>query len=197
MKLTLIDRNPAVVSALLQAFTPHPEVEVIHGSFEEHMTRFDAFVTAGNGYGLMDGGIDQAVWNYFGPDTQERVQRLIRGYFGGFLPVGMALPLHVGQPGTDRDKLLIYAPTMPSPGNVAGSAFAYMAMLGTLKAAERTAHADAVLCTGGLCVATGQMPPAVSAGQMALAYRHFLAPPVLPDWPAVQQHVATVMAAGR
>jgi O-acetyl-ADP-ribose deacetylase (regulator of RNase III) len=54
----------------------------VNGRFEE-LEEFDCMVSAANSFGLMDGGVDLAIFCYFGVELMDRVQeRIIRGYLG-------------------------------------------------------------------------------------------------------------------
>jgi O-acetyl-ADP-ribose deacetylase (regulator of RNase III) len=51
-------------------------VSVVNGYFEE-LTEYDCMVSAGNSFGLMDGGVDLAIARYFGLELMDRVQDYI------------------------------------------------------------------------------------------------------------------------
>ena len=73
MKLTLVDINPSVCDALRSRFGAEPDVTVVQGGFEQ-LPVFDCFLTAGNSFALMDGGVDGAVVRYFGREIEAAVQ---------------------------------------------------------------------------------------------------------------------------
>ena len=80
-----------------------------------HEGRIDAVVSPANAYGLMDGGYDKALTDYFGNDLQLAVQKEIIKRFYGEQPVGTSfsspIPDHSGM-------LLIHTPTMRSPSQI-------------------------------------------------------------------------------
>lgn len=59
MKLILCDTNERLCAAWKHRFAGEPDVEVIYSRFED-VTEYDAIVSPGNSFGLMDGGIDAA-----------------------------------------------------------------------------------------------------------------------------------------
>ena len=50
-----------------------------------------AVVSPANSFGFMDGSLDVLYTQYFGPQLQQRLQRMIREQAGGELLVGQAL----------------------------------------------------------------------------------------------------------
>jgi len=99
MKLTIYEKNPTVAEALRIAFAPYAGTSVVLGGFE-HGDPFDCFVTAGNSFGRMDGGVDRALVRYFGRELEERIQSLIIDRFLGEQPVGSCMLVETGR--TDR-----------------------------------------------------------------------------------------------
>ncbi|MEO1452058.1 MAG: macro domain-containing protein, partial [Bacteroidota bacterium] len=74
--LTLIDPKPEMYQAWLEAFAAHPEVNKACGYFQD-VPAFDCMVSAANSFGLMDGGVDLAITNFFGTQLEQRVQQHI------------------------------------------------------------------------------------------------------------------------
>lgn len=72
-KLLLTDPNAALCAAWATAFQGYPKVEVFNGRFEQ-LPAFDCMVSAANSFGLMDGGVDLAITNFFGDALSARVQ---------------------------------------------------------------------------------------------------------------------------
>ncbi|HEY1013170.1 MAG TPA: macro domain-containing protein [Herpetosiphonaceae bacterium] len=192
IKLILVDREAGVCKAWAEAFRDLPAVEIVNGSFER-LPAFDCMVSPANSFGLMDGGIDAAILNFFGEDLQERVQRRIIADYLGEQPVGTAFVVETGHP---RHPFLAHAPTMRVPMAVDQSENAYLAMWAMLLAVRRHNQAGAsqietVACPG-LATATGRMLHREAARQMAQAYAFFLQPPAAPaeiDWQwAAERH---------
>ena len=163
MRITFVDRNQAVIEAFHSYFKTVPNTDFVIGEFQSVKT--EAFITAGNSYGIMDGGIDLVVRNYF-PGIQDKVQTKIGGLF---LPIGYAISVP-----TDNIDIpnLIYAPTMEIPSDVKYTLNAYYSFLGALIEASRARFNDIAVC--GVCCLTGGMLVDVMARQMYVAYLHWL-----------------------
>lgn len=181
-RLILVDRSPDVAQALTAAFAPWPEVEAVCGVFEE-LPAFDCLVSAANGFGLMDGGIDGAITAFFGRDLQNRVQAHILREFRGEQPVGTSFLIETGDA---RHPWLAHTPTMRLPQAISRTDNVYKAMAAALRTVwrhNRTAETPiATLACPGLGTATGRVPPREAARQMALAWRWFLNPPERITW---------------
>jgi hypothetical protein len=74
LKLILVDPKPALCDAFRERFQNLPNVEVVVGKFEQ-LLGFDCMVSAANSFGLMDGGVDYAITQFFGHALQDRVQK--------------------------------------------------------------------------------------------------------------------------
>lgn len=75
MTLHLVDRNISLVNAWREAFRGFPEVAVQHGDMLKLAKH--CLVSAANSFGFMDGGIDAAYWEFFGPQIERAVQEAI------------------------------------------------------------------------------------------------------------------------
>lgn len=182
LKLILVDPQPALYTAFKYQFAELPRVEIVNGYFED-LPEFDCMVSAANSFGIMDGGVDAAIVRFFGTMLMERVQQTILEQYLGEQPVGTSLIVETGHP---QHPYLAHTPTMRVPVSIRGSDNVYNAMWAMLLAVrQHNLHSDhpigSVACPG-LGTATGQMPMDEAARQMALAYRHFLAPPTRIDW---------------
>ena len=90
----------------------------------------DALVTAGNSFGIMDGGLDQVVECRF-PFTQGVVQELIINRFYGELPIGCSCFVKQA-----NGLWIIYTPTMQVPMQLVHSANCYYAALAAIRDAS-------------------------------------------------------------
>ena len=147
-----------------KAFSQHPEVEIIGGDILE--LAHTAIVSPANSFGFMDGGIDLAYSNYFGPSVQEKVFRAISTRPEGLLPVGASLLVR-----TDNQKIpyLIVVPTMKLPGPVRPQN-CYHSMVAVLRiASQHEAKLTHVFCPG-LATGIGEVRPEAAAEEMAAAY---------------------------
>lgn len=183
-ELWLVHPDPAACEVIRARFEGLPRVTVHAARFAD-LPPHDAFVTAGNSYGLMTAGIDAAVVARFGPEIMKRVQRHIVGAFLGEQPVGTAFLVETGDPWCPR---LVHAPTMRLPGSIAGTDAVYRATWAALLAL----HLESVLagrplgtaCLPAMGCGFGGVSFDESARQMAAAWRHALSPPTTlgDDW---------------
>ena len=181
--LKLVDINKRITDAWSEHLSSMPCVEVICGRFED-VEEYDCVVSPANSFGLMDGGIDLALSNYFGPNLMGRVQeRIIRDFFGE-QPVGTCIIVPTGH---RFHPYLAHAPTMRVPKDIRGTENCYLAMAAMLREVaifnrkDNGVKISTVLCPG-LGTATGRISGPEAARQMALAYKHFLSPPACINW---------------
>jgi O-acetyl-ADP-ribose deacetylase (regulator of RNase III) len=187
LTLILVDPQAAVCAALRERFASLANVEVVQGRFEQ-LTAYDCLVSAGNSFGLMDGGVDRAIIQHFGRDLQTRVQQLILDEYLGEQPVGTSLIVPTGN--ADHP-FLAHTPTMRVPMPIARTDNVYLAMWAMLLVVRQHNRHGArsigsILCPG-LGTGTGKVPPDEAARQMALAYEHFLSPPQALSWGHARQ----------
>jgi O-acetyl-ADP-ribose deacetylase (regulator of RNase III) len=180
--LWLVHPEDAMCDAFRRRFDGLPGVRVIHGTFED-LEPHDAFVTAGNAFGIMSAGIDAAVVRYFGESLMHQVQHRIMDDFFGEQPVGTAFVMPTGHPSIP---FMVHAPTMPVPGSIAGTDKVYNATWAALlaihshnRASDRKVGVAAMPAMG---TGFGGMPYDEAARQMAAAYRHYREPPHRLDW---------------
>lgn len=180
-KLILCDPNRALCEEFENWFK-FPDVEIVCDVFQN--TKFDCVVSAANSFGLMDGGIDGAIIDYYGLGLQSEVQRRIIKEYAGEQPVGTSMLVPVIRNG--RMNFVAHTPTMRVPSNIDGTDNAYLAMKAMLTAVQlhNATHNDigSVVCCG-LGALSGGLPLDKVARQMALAYAHFILPrPDKLDW---------------
>ncbi len=182
LKLILVDPKPDLCDAFREYFQSLPNVEIVKGIFE-HLPVFDCMVSAANSFGLMDGGVDEAIINYFGIGLQDRVQQRILEDYLGEQPVGTSMIVETDHP---EHPFIAHTPTMRVPLRIVGTDQVYLAMWAMLLEVRRhnlnAARPIRVIACPGLGTATGQVPSDLAAEQMALAYAHFLNPPARIDW---------------
>lgn len=181
LNLILVGPDAALCHAWEKRFKDLSDVSIVHGRFED-VPEYDCMVSAANSFGLMDGGVDAAITNYFGEQLMYRVQARIIAEYLGEQPVGTCMIVETMHP---NHPYLAHAPTMRSPMAIQHTDNAYLAMWALFLAVYRhnSARHDikTILCPG-LGTGTGQVPPMEAARQMALAYKHFLNPPEAIDW---------------
>lgn len=168
MRLHLVDIDPLVATELRYAFGSHSEVEVVCGNMLEIAK--NCVVSPANSYGFMDGGIDAAYLQFFGPSIQTSVQNAIMRRSEGLLPVGAALAVATQHPVIPY---LIVAPTMETPEEVPASnaGRAFRAVLRLIQ--REPLLGDDIYCPG-LATLVGRVPAKEAAQSMAEAYRDWL-----------------------
>ena len=181
-RIWLVHPEEAMCAAFSERFRRLPGVRVIQGRFED-LGPHDAFVTAGNAYGLMTAGIDAAVIHFFGEQLMRAVQYRIMDEYFGEQPVGTAVVVPTGHPSIP---FLVHAPTMRTPGCIEGTDNVYRAMWAALLAIQSHNRVGErkIEVAGFPAMGTGfgGMPFREAARQMAVAYRHFVDPPHRLDW---------------
>lgn len=176
MHLVLCDPDPGVGEAWATRFTG-TDVTIRVCGFADLPEPFDCLVTAGNSFGLMDGGVDLVVRDMY-PGVEAAVQdRILRDHHGE-LNVGDAVVVRA-----PNGPLVAYTPTMRVPEDIRGTDNVYRAMRAWLVALRREVDGPVgtVTCPG-LGTGYGFVPPDEAARQMALAWRNWHAPPEQLTW---------------
>jgi O-acetyl-ADP-ribose deacetylase (regulator of RNase III) len=196
IRLILVGPNAALCRAFQTAFAELPNVEVVHGSFEQLPT-FDCMVSAANSFGLMDGGVDAAIIRFFGVGLERRVQHYILEEYLGEQPVGTSFIITTGH---QHHPYLAHTPTMRVPMEIARTDNVYRAMWAMLLAVRQhncqAEHPITQIACPGLGTGTGRVPLGEAARQMALAYRHFLVPPTAITWQMAETRQLAVRYGG-
>ena len=177
MNLILCDYNPILCAEWGKNFQNEPKVQIICGDFKS-VLEYDCIVSPANSFGIMDGGFDLALVNYFGQELMERVQDKIKAEYAGEQPVGTCL---IVETGNKKHPYLAHTPTMRIPRVIREYDTVYTAMRAMLLAVRKHSDIKAVLCTG-LGTATGKIPPIIAARQMYLAYKNVMQPSKQIDW---------------
>lgn len=180
-KLFLVDPKEELCIAWKKVFTIFPEVEIVCGRFEE-INQFDCMVSAANSFGLMDGGVDRAIFDFFGSQLEKRVQERIIRAFSGEQPVGTSFIIETNH---SMHPYLAHTPTMRVPMPINGTDNVYHAMKAMLDAVkvfnEKEVKIETVVCPG-LGTATGRMSFEIAANQMSLAYKNHKKVPQELSW---------------
>ena len=173
LELLLVDPYATLCAEWERAFLGLPNVAIVNGVFEDQ--DFDCMTSAANSFGLMDGGIDRAIVNFFGEYIQEEAQKRIIEEFRGEQPVGTSFIIDTK---CEEHPFVAHTPTMRIPMNISNTDNTYCAMYGVLTAVwnyNRTGRAKINrLACPGLGTAIGEMPHDRAANQMAAAYRNFI-----------------------
>lgn len=125
----------------LERITQHVgDVTVFCASYEElHESGIaleGAVVSPGNGFGIMDGGLDAVLREMHGAELEYAVKRKILARYGPELPVGTTVIVRAA----DDGQIVIYAPTMQGPMTVCGTDNVYRAA----RAAAHTAKTKGI-----------------------------------------------------
>ncbi|MGN0773565.1 MAG: macro domain-containing protein [Candidatus Ventricola sp.] len=124
----------------------------------------DFIVTAGNSFGLMDGGLDKAVADEF-PGIELCVRDRISRVYGAQMPVGTAENFF-WEKGKVRN--IIYAPTMQVPMDINGTDNVYLATMAAVHTAvNRTGRVNRTIWMPMMGTGTGRMPLDAAMRQMA------------------------------
>lgn len=187
MKVVIADINinfiNEVKNAIEKTSLKEHQIQTFHGSFSE-VPGIDCMVAAGNSYGVMGGGVDKAIRDYFGFEVQINVQTAINKVFLGELPVGSSVLIETGH---KTIPYLIYAPTMRTPKSIKGTDIPYVSTWSSLTTAERflnnikllpdhmvidTAELDTIVLPG-MGTGAGAIPLKIAAQQMVLAVEKY------------------------
>ena len=177
MKIYLLERDTRKTEELRKAFAKE-DVEVICDDFLSFMEthKVECIVSPANAYGLMDGGYDGAISEWFGDQLQKRVQQYIIDHYYGEQPVGTSFMIEAGKDG----QKLIHTPTMRVPYKILDPAVVYQAMRTTLMVAfENNIKSIVIPIFGGL---TGEVAPEIAAKLMWLGYDRIMRPNKAIGW---------------
>ena len=182
-KICLLERDLQKCKFLELYFDSAPEVEIICDDFQHFMKmrQVQCVVSPANAFGLMDGGYDLAITEWFGDQLQKRVQQYIIHHFYGEQPVGTSFLIDAGK----DSQSLIHTPTMRTPQRILDPRVIYQCMRTTLMcAAEHSIESIVIPMFGGL---TGGVRPQLVAGMMWRAYQQLKNPPERIDWSYVEE----------
>ncbi len=139
-------------------------------------TDVECVVSPANSYGLMDGGYDLAISEWFGWDLMKKVQRYILDNFKGEQPVGTSFIIDTGV----KDKKLIHTPTMRVPSSIRDPMVIYHCMRTCLMTAlDNNVKSIVIPAFGGGC---GYVRPQPICEMMFHAYEQIMNPPSEITW---------------
>jgi O-acetyl-ADP-ribose deacetylase (regulator of RNase III) len=187
VRYIFVDKNPKVVTTYrllletLPALLDRCDFEFHVGDVANFDSKRTAFVTSGNAFGHLDRGAGAVVARMF-PGVQAKIIESIVGFNKltlfrkPYIDIGSALLTPCGQ-----YRHVITSPTMWSTQAVPETRNAMYAMQAVIAVVEKhnrmktnVERIDKVVLTG-LCTGVGNMPPVVSARQIAQAFSdHYL-----------------------
>jgi O-acetyl-ADP-ribose deacetylase (regulator of RNase III) len=177
MKIYLLDRNSKVCYWWKFFFKDCQDVEVVCEDFAIFMDshKVEAIVSPANSYGLMDGGYDLAISEYFGDGLAKKVQKYIVDNLYGEQPVGTSIIVDI-----DNKQKLIHTPSMRVPSPIKDPLVVYNCMRTCLMTAlDNNIESIVIPAFGGDC---GDMNYSVIAEMMYNAYMQVFNPPKEINW---------------
>lgn len=187
-KIYLIDKNKELTNAWTEAFQSERCFEVVEGDYFSRPA--DAMVSPANSFGIMDGGLDLAIRDNVGYETEEKLKQVILAKYHGELPVGSA---EIVETINNKWPFLISAPTMRVPMDVSNTLNAYIsfrAILLTVRsfnaAPDIKKKIKSIVCSG-LGTGIGCMTPRKCAAQMRVAYSYISKPARIPSFSEIHE----------
>ncbi len=165
----LLDINPKMTKEWEKYFSNEDNVQVVCEDFcvfmEKHPKNIFV-VSPANSYGLMDGGYDGAITQYWGDFVQQQVQKRIQEQYLGEQPVGTVLVVTIDK--NKRIKLL-HIPTMKVPEMIIDTQIIYHCTRQAIITAMMDDEIENIVIPafGAL---TGQVATEIVAKQMYVAY---------------------------
>lgn len=177
LKITICDTNPAVARSFEKFAT---EVSIVCGRITDLVC--DAYVSPANSFGFMDGGVDWAYTQRFGPVLQQRLQAMLERKPFGEILVGEAWAIS-----TDDVNVpwVISAPTMRVPKRIADPADVMLAARAAVDCARRFNLNH--IAFPGMGTGCGALDPSIAAQAVMTGIRAALNPPPAPtSWQEAQ-----------
>ena len=173
MKIYLLDNKEITTKTWSLYFQGCHDVEAVCDDFGHFMDteEVECVVSPANSYGLMDGGYDYAISEWFGWDLMKKVQAFILEHYKGEQPVGISFIIDTGVKGIK----LIHTPTMRVPSVIKDPMIIYTCMRTCLLTAlDNGIRSIVVPAFGGGC---GLVPPQTICVMMHEAYKQVMNPP--------------------
>jgi O-acetyl-ADP-ribose deacetylase (regulator of RNase III) len=191
-RIVFVDPLQELCDELERYFSDSDGVSIVCDKFEA-LAEFDCMVSAANSFGLMDGGVDLAITEYFGYELMDRVQEMVIERFRGEQPIGTSVIVETGHA---KHPFIAHTPTMRVPMSIADTENVYNAMWALLLAVwehnKISATKIELIACPGLGTLTGQVPCREAARQMYVAYENFRAPPTSISWEFAEHRQASI-----
>lgn len=166
MNIILLDLDKSMCNEWTKVFKGKEDIYIVNDNLEHFLSnnQVDCIVSPANSFGIMDGGYDLAITNWFGRDLMHKVQDMIINEFYGEQPVSSSIIIET----ESNPKYLIHTPTMRYPMIVKDYEVIYHCMRNTLmKAIENNINTIVIPAFGR---ATGRVPNEIVAYMMYRGY---------------------------
>ena len=191
MQIYLLDLNPEMTNAWEKYFK-YSGVNIVTQDFKDFIKEhpdMEAIVSPANSFGLMDGGYDKAIIDYYGPQLMEHVQFAIINRWFGEQPVGTSMSVPIKNRFYTKtyhgnfeqfNPILIHTPTMRTPEIIEDPRIIYQCMRTCLIEAINQEVESIVIPAFGGC--TGKVDPDTIAKLMFLAFNQISNQPDKLTW---------------
>ncbi len=124
-----------MVLARQKYFESEKEVEIVCDAVEHYLSKnfVDGIVTPGNSYGIMTGGFDKGIRNYFGLALENKIQNYIDSNLHFKQQVGTSFIIEGGK----NNIKVIHTPTMEEPSEIKDLNVIYLSTMSSLKLAKK------------------------------------------------------------
>lgn len=182
LRIIISTTNADIADELCYVFQKEEKVSIYNGEFK-YIESYDCIASPANSFGLMDGGMDKDIIDYFGKELEERVQKFILEHYSGEQPVGTSFIVETND---FYHPFLAHSPTMRTPDRIDGSLNVYYATKATLEEIKKHNNVSTrkikTLLLPAFGGGTGNMDAEALANQMYLAYQHVKNPPKSINW---------------
>ena len=154
--------------SFIRSFHRIDNIEIVRDdlfSFLDSNPSVTGIVSPANSFGMMSGGLDKALRDYFGMELQDAVRGKIRAEWFGEQNVGTCMVVDI--PNTNGKKLF-HTPSMRTPSVIKDYQVIYTCMRSVLIAALEADVKSLLVPAFG--AGTGHVPVTIVAENMRLAY---------------------------
>ena len=173
----LIDINKDMTDVWKRFFANMTNIQIHNIDLHTFLNTHDVqgIVSPANSFGLMDGGYDKYIIDYFGKDLMNNVQNHILKNYYGEQPVGTSFTIPI-----DDRHFLIHTPTMRRPGKIKDPTIIYSCMRSVLIECMQLNINSVLIPAFGGC--TGGVSYCEIANMMRLAYEQIINVPDMITW---------------
>lgn len=162
----LLDVDKEICDAWTDCFENIDNIKIINEDFKIFMDThkdINCVATPGNSLGIMSGGFDLAVRNYFGKECEDKVKQVIKTKHSGLLQPGITEPVKI------NDKIvLFYTPSMILPEKIIDHRIIFFCMRSVMEYIKISDNCNIVIPAFGSL--TGGIDAHTVARMMFLGY---------------------------